>query len=51
MRCDKCRKRWGCKLSTNHWRMLFFAYARDGEAPECKEFEPEYYHGLEGVYL
>lgn len=48
MRCDKCRKR-SCRLSANHWRALFFAMGRK-EQVICVDFEPDYYHGVEGVY-
>jgi len=48
MRCDKCKKR-NCRLSANHWRLLFFSmYSK--EEVVCHEFEPALYHGLEDVF-
>lgn len=48
MRCDKCKRK-RCRKSATHWRKVFFAMAT-GKQVECRDFEPNFYHGLEDVY-
>jgi hypothetical protein len=48
MRCERCKKR-SCRLSVNHWRLLFFNFYA-GVQVVCHDYEPVTYHGLEDVY-
>lgn len=47
MDCEKCRKRL-CRFKPDFLRRVFFSYGK--EAPRCDDFEPNYHHGLEGVW-
>lgn len=47
--CETCRTRL-CRSRADYWERLFFAMTA-GPDPyvECAEYEPVYFHGIEGV--
>jgi len=48
MTCEECRNRRICRNKAAHKRDVFFAMGR-GEVGVCKDFEPAYFRGIEGV--
>lgn len=48
--CVTCRKRRRCREEPDMQRETFFAMGKGKPTPECREYEPRYSRGVEGVF-
>ena len=48
--CDTCKLRRSCRqLYAQHRETLFAVIGHGLPAPDCKDYQPRFYHGIEGV--
>ena len=47
--CDNCQYRGRCRMFSVQHRVTVLAWAHGLPAPDCKDYQPRFYHGIEGV--
>lgn len=48
--CFRCRLQGRCSQEEDMCRRAFFAMGTGAPAPECRQAEPRYWHGVEGCH-
>jgi hypothetical protein len=48
--CFRCRLQGRCSHEETLCRKAFFAMGKGKPAPECRQAEPHYWHGVEGCH-
>jgi len=47
--CADCAVRYQCRQRSARTKAALFAWARDADPPECVDYRPQWFRGLEGV--